>query len=51
MWKKWAAVNLERYGVGADEWCSISAGFVMVCSVSVLQIDGVLSCDGVVKVG
>ena len=51
-WKTWAAVNLQRYRIEADEWVTVQPGFVMVVDAfAVLIVDGCLRLDGAVKVG
>jgi hypothetical protein len=44
------AVNFQRYRVLRGEWLTIAAGFVMVVECAVLRVDGVLSCDGLLRV-
>lgn len=44
--------DVQRYRVDSGEWLRVPSGVVMVAdAVSVLTVDGVLSLDGVVKVG
>ena len=45
------AVGLHRFWVLPAEAVQVSAGFVMVCPLPVLRVDGLLRLDGVVRVG
>ena len=45
------AVGLHRYRVLPAELVHVLAGFLMVCPLPVLRVDGVLRLDGVVRVG
>ena len=45
------AVGLHRFWVMPAEAVHVMAGFVMVCPLPVLRVDGVLRLDGVVRVG
>lgn len=52
MWIEAGAWNLQRYRVKPGEWVRVRAGGVMVVgAVAALAVDGVLSLDGVVRVG
>ena len=44
-------VNFERYEILDGEWMVIVRGFVMVCSCAILQINGFVTVDGLIKVG
>lgn len=45
------AVGLHRFWVLPAEAVQVASGFVMVCPLPVLRVDGLLRLDGVVKVG
>ena len=52
MWKVWGVSDVQRYRVEPGEWLRVPVGVVMVVdAVAVLTVDGVLSLDGVVRVG
>lgn len=52
MWKVWGVSDVQRYRIEPGEWLRVPGGVVMVVdAVAVLQVDGALSLDGVVKVG
>lgn len=52
MWIERTALNLQRYRVESGEWLRVHGGVVMVVdAVAALIVDGVLSLDGVVRVG